>query len=131
MMTSKLRLAPVTDSHREWEQRTGGTKATALLFADIVIVDKRTGEQRLHVDDTGFAVAEGEDVLDAVDGARYMWLWGNYGCDCNRALMFARVNGEEDTASDCGHERFGIIEPDWTHIERINPAPLGAGDGQA
>lgn len=119
MMNSRLRLGDVTESHREWERRTGATKADALLFADVVIVDKHTGEQRLHVDDTGFIV-EGDNVFDAIRGAHYMWTDGNYACDCNRSLMFARARNEDVPDVECGHSRYEIIEPDWTHVVR-NP----------
>jgi hypothetical protein len=138
--TSRLRLGNITESHREWERRSGVIPADALLFVDIVIVNKQTGERRLHVDDTGFSVKD-DDIFDAIRGAHYMWTDGNYACDCNRGLMFARAHDEDVEDIACGHSRFDIIEPDWTHVVRNpeggairmtvsgsdNPAPLGAG----
>lgn len=44
------------------------------------------------------------------DLALYQWTEGNFGCDCNRALFFARAAGEADPESGmCGDaERFKL-----------------------
>jgi len=40
---------------------------------------------------------------DPVSIRDYVWSWtaGNFGCDCNRALCFARSGGEEDPDMEC------------------------------
>ena len=59
------------------------------------------------------------DVLD------YMWSDGNYGCDCNRALFFARYRGEEELDFECGEGAYSVRitdglgkviyqDPDWS-----------------
>jgi hypothetical protein len=43
------------------------------------------------------------------------WIWsdGNYSCDCNRTLFFARIGGDpEPTDEKCGHDRFDITVVD-------------------
>lgn len=56
------------------------------------------------------AVAEHEtDWGDGFDpsNAEYMWTDGNYGCNCNRQLFFARARGEaEDNELICGQGWF-------------------------
>lgn len=44
------------------------------------------------------------------DGASdYMWGDGNYSCDCNRALFFARaVNEDEPEETPCGDELYTV-----------------------
>jgi hypothetical protein len=55
------------------------------------------------------------------------WLWteGNYSCDCNRALFFARANGEPDPNEPCMPEgRFSIRITDGRDVllDEISPA---------
>lgn len=39
----------------------------------------------------------------------YLWEYGNYSCDCNRRLFFARVNDEEeDWESGCGDTEYSV-----------------------
>jgi hypothetical protein len=39
----------------------------------------------------------------------YTWDEGNYSCDCNRALFFARAKGEEDPEDrPCGEEAYFV-----------------------
>jgi hypothetical protein len=39
----------------------------------------------------------------------YIWDEGNYSCDCNRALFFARAKGEEDPENrPCGEEAYSV-----------------------
>lgn len=38
----------------------------------------------------------------------YLWSEGNFGCDCNRALFFARAVGEDDPDRECGDTEFSI-----------------------
>ncbi len=47
---------------------------------------------------------------DDPDGAsEFMWSDGNYGCDCNRSLFFARSVGEDDDPNRvCGDTAFSV-----------------------
>lgn len=58
------------------------------------IQNKKTGEVRKHIEEGDWDY-----------GKHYQWTYGNYGCDCNRALFFARAGGEDDTDVDqpCGN----------------------------
>lgn len=56
----------------------------------------KTGEIRIYNDIIYF-----DDV--------YMWEDGNYSCDCNRRLFFARANNEEeDWESGCGNTEYSV-----------------------
>lgn len=46
---------------------------------------------------------------DVEDGLLiYMWTEGNYSCDCNRALFFARAADEDDLDVPCGEKMFSL-----------------------
>lgn len=48
---------------------------------------------------------EFDDDWDEV--CEYMWSGGNYSCDCNRALFFARAANEPDPeTTPCGDDKF-------------------------
>lgn len=38
----------------------------------------------------------------------YIWCDGNYACDCNRALFFARAAGEADPNQACGGDVYSV-----------------------
>lgn len=38
----------------------------------------------------------------------FIWQEGNYSCDCNRALFFARANDEDEDCFDCGESEYSI-----------------------
>ncbi len=60
-----------------------------------------TGEVRIYKDDLYLD----EDGLPNT----FMWQDGNYACDCNRRLFFARVNGEdEDWESCCSDTEYSV-----------------------
>lgn len=42
------------------------------------------------------------------DAVRWQWSEGNYGCDCNRALFFARAGGEPDPDVECSDGRYRV-----------------------
>lgn len=67
---------------------------------DVHITEVASGETRIfrHGDDPDW---------DRIDGD-YVWPDGNYACDCNRALFFARAGGAEDIDIDCGDTRFRV-----------------------
>lgn len=54
---------------------------------EIKITDTQTGESRIYLDTSW--IVDDDDLND------YIWSEGNYSCDCNRYLFFARANGEE------------------------------------
>ena len=48
--------------------------------------------------------------------AQYNWLEGNYSCDCNRHMAFARAAGREaDEDVECGDDRLYRVDK----IERL------------
>ena len=72
-------------------------------FPIAIITDRVTGQVARH--DIGHP-------WEDIDG--YMWSDGNYGCDCNRSLFFARARGEDDAEhEECGETRF--------HVEIVGP----------
>lgn len=59
-----------------------------MAIADVHIRKNETGEVRVYKHELDL---EEDGSFDT-----YLWEEGNYSCDCNRALFFARVNGEEE-----------------------------------
>lgn len=49
----------------------------------------------LKENETGRVVEYWDEIFDDEIG-EFMWLEGNFACDCNRALCFARALGEPD-----------------------------------
>jgi hypothetical protein len=84
----------------------------------VVIRNNITGEVR-----TGLQPYEWEDDEDG-GGQLFWWTEGNFGCDCNRSLEFARAGGateEEawDAEVECGETVFSVphvILADGTQI---------------
>lgn len=73
---------------------------------------------RIRKNDTG-EIREYEDTIlfiNWMDLPRYeIWQDGNFGCDCNRRLFFARAGDEEeDMEGPCGTGQYSV--------ELINPA---------
>lgn len=51
---------------------------------------------------------------DLVGSITFQWLEGNYSCDCNRALFFARAAGEpEPEDRPCTDDQFVVVSPAW------------------
>lgn len=46
------------------------------------------------------------------DGHEFLWTEGNYSCDCNRHLFFARAAGDEPAWDDleCGQSAYTIVK---------------------
>lgn len=42
------------------------------------------------------------------DANEYGWTEGNFSCDCNRALFFARAVGDPDPNIPCGDDGYSI-----------------------
>lgn len=53
---------------------------------------------------------EASDEYENVEQAEYLWTEGNWACDCNRALAFARAAGEPDPEPrPCGSVAFRAV----------------------
>lgn len=54
------------------------------------------------------------DYVSEADGQHFLWTEGNFGCDCNRGLFFARAVGAPDESPlwnvPCGETRFVVVE---------------------
>ena len=70
---------------------------------EVSITDTTTGETRLHHD-------KYEDE-SADNWPPFNWTEGDYACDCNRALFFARANDAKapDPNIPCGHGRYTVV----------------------
>ena len=53
----------------------------------VEIRNNETGETRYFMED--------EDTYESEDSIYFAWADGNYSCDCNRAIAFARAGGDE------------------------------------
>jgi hypothetical protein len=51
-----------------------------------------------------------EDDCEWQEGSDYLWGDGNYACDCNRSLFFARAVGDDDDSErpPCGGELYSV-----------------------
>jgi hypothetical protein len=66
------------------------------------ICDNSTGVVREYAID-------GLTEADGVTPSDWMWEGGNYSCDCNRRLFFARAAGEdEDWYGGCGDVAYSV-----------------------
>jgi len=84
------------------------------------ITNVATGETREHHDDLP------GDPLFAHSTALYQWTDGNYSCDCNRALFFARAAGDESPADPpCGEAAFLVQLRDAETGEILLDEPAG------
>lgn len=57
--------------------------------------------------------ATGREAIHHTDYEWNEWQWtdGNFGCDCNRHLFFARAVGEDENEDpDCGDGRYTIVK---------------------
>lgn len=72
------------------------------MGAWIEIAKKETGEVRHYRDEFFDCSAE--------SASEFLWTEGNYSCDCNRALFFARANGEPDPLVECGEVAYTAIK---------------------
>lgn len=83
------------------------------VHIDVTLRRVADGVVRVHVDDVGFIVHEGEDWWEC--GAHYWWTEGNAACDCNRELFFARAASEEIEWEplECTDGRYVVVSPAW------------------
>lgn len=74
---------------------------------EVQIKDTTTGEVRV-TKHTVWSTNKGERYGGADE---FMWLDGNYGCDCNRGLFFWRAGDVELKDPRCGHGRYVVVSP--------------------
>lgn len=83
----------------------------------------RMADRVVRVYETSFAW----DDSGVTGSSSYLWSDGNYGCDCNRALFFARAAGEEDPDDDespCGDAAYRVrITEDGREVYRDDDYP--------
>jgi hypothetical protein len=66
----------------------------------VALRNNETGEVRLYRD----------NITWDDDHSHFMWTDGNYGCDCNRHMMFQRAHGDaSDWDTPCGDERYTAL----------------------
>lgn len=70
-----------------WTHPRDREKETQARVEEIDLVHLPTGEMRTH---------SGPAYGMTASGADFMFREGNYSCDCNRALFFARAIGEAE-----------------------------------
>lgn len=69
------------------------------MIFDVFIKNNQTGEIRLYSDEY-----EDNDIIS------FLWSDGNYACDCNRSLFFARAKGEPDPEiTKCTDYKFSVL----------------------
>lgn len=78
----------------------------------VCIIDTQTGEERVH--DMG--------NIPWGDASVFWWIEGNFGCDCNRALEFARAGGVPETEvmkidQPCSLNRPQRYRVPWVEVE--------------
>lgn len=73
-------------------------------------------------------VRDFEQDLEWHDSSHFWWTEGNYGCDCNRYLVWNDYPDEDDD-TPCGHTLFTVLHatfPDGKVIE-IDPPDTAKG----
>ena len=69
------------------------------MLVDVHMRNSLSGEKRVFRDPHDYA---------ADDFIAYLWSDGNFGCDCNRSLFFARAVGAEEIDAPCGQTQFEV-----------------------
>jgi uncharacterized protein len=96
---------------REQLERELAVLRDRFMTYSVLLRDNTTGEVREYHSESDWD----PEISD------YVWIDGNYACDCNRALFFARAAGEDEPEnSPCGVERFTAlfaILPDGRRIK--------------
>jgi hypothetical protein len=72
---------------------------------DVYLLDTQTGERAVYRSEH-----EGDDPDSPGTFGDYPWRDGNFSCDCNRGLFFARAKGEDPewNAFACGDGRYRV-----------------------
>jgi len=76
----------------------------------VAIRKNATGEIRIYT-----------STIDWHESAHFLWTDGNYACDCNRELFFARAGGEDPTLEEvqCGDTKFAALYAEMEDGTRI------------
>lgn len=84
----------------------------------VTIRDRRTGVERIYRDIWPYDE----------EGLEFMWSEGNYGCDCNRAIFFARAGGESPPDHvGCSDENFAV-RVEWNGRVVYDEFQAGSGE---
>ena len=84
--------------------------STASVFVNLRLRRTSDALEVDVIDDVGYPA---DDVHD-LDGVRFMWSDGNYGCDCNRHLYFERALGNDpELGRVCSRRMYRVVAPDW------------------
>ncbi len=113
MLDEGVRVRELNAEDLDWHKRTGVPPYVAKVCVDVTIRRVSDGVERKHIDESGFGQHTGESVDDVLDAVSYMWRHGNYGCDCNRYLMFQRAADEDESGIVCGHGKYTVVAPAW------------------
>lgn len=82
-------------------ERGQGLLEEVVKSLNAFITNVETGETRLSI--------ESDAVNPQEQWPPFIWTDGNYSCDCNRALFFARAKGEPDPEEiPCGESKFRV-----------------------
>lgn len=92
-------IEEIDEKHR----RVYGRDDSVWLDVVATITDRETGAS-VNIDTT--VMYSQEDNGDMVSPGS--WAWGNYECDCNRALFFERARGVEIDPPACSTGRFAV-----------------------
>ncbi len=86
----------------------------------VAVRDNETGETRVVIMDD----LDGDEWDEEV--AEFLWLEGNFSCDCNRGIWFRRAGGEEEEPPDhdCGETRYSVAWIEFADGRRIEPGEI-------
>lgn len=86
-----------------------------MMGAWVEIRNNATGEVRRYRD---------EYFNSPGSASVYLWTDGNYGCDCNRSMFFARAGNEaeddDEPDVECGDEKFSALRAHCDDGQVIN-----------
>lgn len=103
----------LTDDDRQWLAATSKTDPEQCAAIHIHITLRHPdGRERDYIDGWFPFRAEAETAQGLRSGIKFQWTDGNFGCDCNRALFFARAGKEPDPEIKCGHT-YRVVAPRW------------------
>lgn len=74
----------------------------------VTLRDTQTGDEGVYEYDND--TPPDPDAESPFDGDEFLWMDGNFACDCNRLLFIARALGRPDPDVTCGEDRVVIVE---------------------
>lgn len=96
------------------------------MHARVLIRHNPTGEERWYTDEWSFNHPK-ETREESLFLGEFVWTDGNFSCDCNRALLFARAEGQPDPDNrECGDSEYTAVKAvldDGTEVE-LDAPPL-------